>query len=183
MTDPTNDYTNPDYEAIGGDPVSERPPIPMPVTVQTEAERLGEPFPREDDRDYDFEVVRSGSAEFLRVVPIEPEPEKPIEIPGGFVARDYIMDPATDDLIRGTSLREDMVVLIGDHMMRDDPEQENPSPYQQQRMRENNRWCRITDLQFNARHSNEVASFIALYADGEKIGRTYGTMHFWLVKK
>lgn len=122
-----------------------------------------------------FEVIRDDTAG---------KPEFNLDmVPDGHVPRDYIMDPGTEDLIRGERLGDGMVVLIGDHMMREDPDQENLSPHQGVRLRENNRWCLVTDLRFTNRHDNSLVDFIGVYADGTKTGRRYSDSYLWLVKK
>ena len=103
-----------------------------------------------------------------------------ITVCNDFVPIDYMMDPATEDLFRGSDLQEGMVVLIEDHMVREDPSnlnKEGMSPYSIRRIQEASRWCMITELQLG-----NIMSFIGVYGDGTKMSRMYSDRYFWLVK-
>ena len=108
-----------------------------------------------------------------------------LNIPGDVVGVDYIMNPQTDDLIPGDRLEEGMVVLAEMNMLRGNPESEfdTGSAWGRHRIQETARWCKVTSLEFIHGHDNTLAKFIGLYGDGVKMSRTYGTGHYWIVKK
>lgn len=107
-----------------------------------------------------------------------------IEIPTGYVGLDYLMDPKTEDLIRGSGLENGMVVLS--EGMREDPTRHEegyrghykPGPYDRASLETTSQWCRVTEL----RVDNEVVSFVGVYPDGTKRSRKYHQHWFWLVK-
>lgn len=106
-------------------------------------------------------------------------------IPEGFVPLDFIMNPATDDLIFGYDLKEGMVVLLESLSAREDPkrlEDVNVHPYTKNRIFENARWCLVTRIT-TMRGAYDVHSFIGLYADGTKMSRTFNRSFAWIVKK
>lgn len=84
-------------------------------------------------------------------------------IPDEVCGDDYVMDPATVDLLPdGTYLREGMVVL-SDWSRWDG---------------KTNRWARVTHL----RRPGHLVSFIAVYADGTKTKRSYASDYAWFVR-
>lgn len=105
-----------------------------------------------------------------------------IIIPSAFVSAHYINDPETEDLIYGDKLKNGMIVLIGDNIMRGDPDREDLNPYEESKIRERNRWALVESLRPSGPYS-EIVNFIAVYADGTKIPRTYNQSHAWYVKK
>jgi hypothetical protein len=93
---------------------------------------------------------------------------------------DYLMDPSTDDLIRGDELKEGMVVLIEDVVVRNDPQKlgaDGTSTYDTLRIYETARWCLVTKL-----HLGQIISFVGVYGDGTKMSRSYNHSFFWFVK-
>lgn len=103
-----------------------------------------------------------------------------ITVYNDFVPIDYMMDPVTEDLIRGSDLKEGMVVLIEDPMVRDDPsdlDKEDLRPYTIRRIHEASRWCMVTKLE-----QGQILSFIGIYGDGTKMHRQYSDRYCWYVK-
>jgi len=106
-------------------------------------------------------------------------------IPKGFASKNFIMDPATDDMIYGSELEEGMIVLMGDSLIREDPAQffqtpeEERSEYTENRLRQSARWCRVTKL----RYHGHIVQFIGVYEDGTKVSRSYANSYAWYVKK
>lgn len=109
-----------------------------------------------------------------------------MNIPEGFIAKNWTMDPETEDLIPGSKLRNGLFVLIEDTTWggRLDAEafadEETRNPYEYQRLMTTQRWCEVSDLQ---RLSHEIIKFIGIYPDGTKISRTYNLSWCWYVKK
>jgi hypothetical protein len=101
-----------------------------------------------------------------------------------FVERHYMFDPETDDLIRGHQLVSGMRVLLESPDFRMD--MRNVEMFDQGQMRTalvENRWCMVTELQFNKSDEKyEKLSFIAVYDDGTKFSRRWGLDRFWYVK-
>lgn len=104
-----------------------------------------------------------------------------MEIPPGLVDQHYEMDPATDDLIsHGSQLRAGMIVLIEDNSLREDIDNwDEKNPKEVAEARRKNRWALVSEP-FT---ENRMVRFVAIYADGVKVFRTYGTEFAWLVKK
>jgi hypothetical protein len=106
-------------------------------------------------------------------------------IPKGFVAKNFDMDPETDDIIRGRYLQHGMIVLIEESIMRENPSKhvdDNPHDcdnYECQRIKETSQWCMVSDLS----RKGEITSFVGIYSDGVKRSRIYNESYFWLVKK
>lgn len=110
-----------------------------------------------------------------------------------FVDKFYEMDPQFEDLIpEGTQLRDGMIVLLEDSTLRSDPDA-LLSKYDEERMREVNRWCTVSELTVRRRfdrnemgdvidEASPLISFIAIYADGTKKKRTYDASYAWIVK-
>lgn len=111
------------------------------------------------------------------------------EMPNGvtvitdFEPMDFVMNPETEDLIRGDKLREGMIVLLEGCHMRQDPKnfETTDSAYTRQRCLETARWCTVTDIR-TSRNNRDVLSFIGLYADGTKFERMYNESYSWFVK-
>ena len=103
-----------------------------------------------------------------------------IRISRDFAPIDYVMDPAMEDLIRGSELEEGMVVLVEDHLVRGDPEDLKMVSLHKSNVRrifETSRWCMVTKLE-----QGNVMSFIGVYGDGTKIHRQYSDRYCWFVK-
>lgn len=100
-----------------------------------------------------------------------------------FVEKYYEMDPKTVDLLaNGSKLKNGMVVLIEDFMTREDPENqkhdsEDYRKYTYQRLLENNRWAKVSDL----RVKNGLVEFVATYIDGTKKHRRFAESYAWFV--
>lgn len=110
-------------------------------------------------------------------------------IPTETVPQYYVMNPATDDLLsRGDKLENGMIVLVEDSILRGNSNSTGiMREYEQRRALENNRWCEVTELEINHERydgrTNTTISFVAVYADGVKIKRTYGAGYAWLIRK
>lgn len=105
-----------------------------------------------------------------------------VHIDSTITGRFYTMNPATEDVIRGSKLEEGMVVLIEDSILKGDPERafkNDPSGFGTKRVLEVNRWCKVTDLEVE----NDIVSFIGLYHDGTKQERRYNQSYCWIVKR
>lgn len=111
-----------------------------------------------------------------------------------FVDKHFVMDPRFDDLLfDGTELREGMIVLIEDSLMRATvPVDEDSWDYD--RALECNRWCTVGRIKITPRYgrnemgdavgeSSPLVSFIAIYPDGTKRKRQYDASYSWIVKK
>lgn len=100
-----------------------------------------------------------------------------------YVDKFYEMDPETEDLIRGDELRNDMVVVIEDGMLRADTEHLR-SRYDSERARANNRWCTVSSIRRRyTGDDNAIVSFIGVYEDGVKKERSFSESYCWIVKK
>lgn len=102
-----------------------------------------------------------------------------VTISEAFVPIGYVMNPADEDLIRGENLRDGMVVLIEDILVRDAPDTlgEKSTPYAVTRVLAASRWCKVTQLK-----QGSIVSFVGVYGDGTKMSRAYSDRYFWLVK-
>lgn len=112
-------------------------------------------------------------------------------LPTDFVPLDFQMDPETDDLIRGSRLRNGMVVLVESLTSREDPsshiahemnDELECESYRCTRVLESSRWCVVTELLRSDHGYGGLTSFIALYADGTKRLRTYNESYAWFVR-
>lgn len=97
-----------------------------------------------------------------------------------YVDQYYQMDPNTDDLIRGSELRNGMRVLFEDPTTRllIDPKGELTNK-QRSVTDKWNRWCIVSDLRTEGRTSY----FIGLYDDGTKFTFARDLNNGWYVKK
>lgn len=113
-----------------------------------------------------------------------------------FVDKFYEMNVEDDELLStGDKLRNGMVVLLEDSMMRGDPNQDRElSGYDLERLREVNRWCVVSDIEVTRRwqeddmgrvigETSPLISFVATYPDGTKKKRRYDSSYAWFVKK
>lgn len=105
---------------------------------------------------------------------------------GLYVDKFYEMDPAFEDLIPGLELRDGMIVLLEDHMMRGDIAHRE-SPYDISRLKEINQWCEVSGVAVVQRGHDcgysPLVKFLGLYPDGVKRPRTYDASYYWIVKK
>jgi hypothetical protein len=101
---------------------------------------------------------------------------------GLYVERHYEMDPKFEDVIYGWDLRDGMVVLIEDALMRGDPARMH-EPHEGRRVRECNAWCRVEQLRATPGPQDPLVSFMGVYGDGVKRPRTYAASYAWIVKK
>lgn len=100
----------------------------------------------------------------------------------GFVGKFYPFNKDTEEVLaRGTHLRNGMVVLIEDEMLRGDLACAYSSAYDMNRILTANRWCTVTEVYINV--PSDVVEFVAVYEDGDKRKRMYGASYAWLVKK
>ncbi len=101
-------------------------------------------------------------------------------VPVAFVPLNYLNDPETEDLIFGDQLVEGMVVLIEGTLSRANPDHyQTTNPYDQHRIQETARWCRVITL----RRERDIITFIGEYGDGTKLKRSYNYCFTWYVKK
>jgi len=101
-------------------------------------------------------------------------------IPRGFVGRDYIMRPGFEDVVRGSKLKNGMVVLYEDPVFRRDPEERHEaSAMTLNHILMTSRWCEVTDF---VQMRPDLISFVGLYADGTKISRTCNRSLYFYVK-
>ena len=106
-------------------------------------------------------------------------------IPEGFVPLDYLMDPATEDVIPGSKLRDGMVVLLDDTLLRFDPDSLEKSQSKRDLVSayKTARWCRVTNLNTTPNnYTGTIRHFIGVYADGSKFSRQYNAHYNWFVK-
>lgn len=101
-----------------------------------------------------------------------------------FVSKYYEMNPETDELVpNGHGLKEGMVVLFDNCLLRNEPRNENtPKSLLEENIyktREKNRWCAVKDLEYEG----EQMSFIGVYEDGTTRRREFDVKEAWLVKK
>lgn len=112
-----------------------------------------------------------------------------VTIPSAFVPFTYLNDPETEDLVYGEELRDGMVVLVEDTIIRANPDHlETRSSYDRNRILETARWCKVTKLRFTPLYdqhgvSGKLVKFIAVYADGTQMSRKYNTEYSWYVKR
>src|SRR5690348_203673 len=99
-----------------------------------------------------------------------------------YVDRFYEMKPGFEDLRFGTDLRNGMIVLLADHLLRGDPERMNENGYEAQRVKTVNAWCTVSELNVIPRFGSPLIRFVGLYADGVKRIRTYDASYAWIVK-
>ena len=140
--------------------------------------------------------------EKLRGVDMTPEPENhdagpenyiPIVegIPPQFESQFYRMNRKTVDLlVNGSMLKDGMIVLIEDHLVRENLERafarndethQVVDQYALRRAEINNRWCRVSDVRTQGDHGQRQVIFVAEYADGTKVKRTYSVSYAWYV--
>lgn len=107
-----------------------------------------------------------------------------------FVDKFYRMDPEFEDLLpRGTDLRDGMIVLLEDSLLKADLDIMHRSKYEADHARETNQWCVVSDVEITTRvdeHGREMqplVSFVAIYPDGHKRKRAYAASYAWIVKR
>lgn len=102
------------------------------------------------------------------------------DIPAEICGKNFRMDPIVDDVIRGSELEENMVVLVESRDLRVRTSDEGSIVAQAIRPQvlDVDRWCVVTKL---AKNKN-VVSFVAVYCDGHKAYRTYSPETAWYVK-
>lgn len=99
-----------------------------------------------------------------------------------FVPVNYWMNPEIEDLIpSGLLLKDGMVVLVDEMMMRGDPFLIDDSPYALDKCLENNRWCTVTELEIKG-HTTKSVRFVAVYGDRTKRVRMLDVAWPWIVK-
>ncbi len=99
-----------------------------------------------------------------------------------FEPRHRIMVPEFEDLCYGTDLKNGMIVLIEDSLVKGDPEHID-SDYSKMRLMEANRWCEVTNFRIIPRvEDSPLIKFIGLYSDRTKLPRTYDASYCWIMK-
>jgi hypothetical protein len=108
-----------------------------------------------------------------------------VTIPSAFVPLAYLNDPETEELVYGDALRDGMVVLLEETILRANPDNlETRNGYEYLRILETARWCMVTNVRFSpAERSGRIVKFIGVYADGTKSSRSYHTDYTWYVKR
>jgi hypothetical protein len=104
-----------------------------------------------------------------------------MNIPGQFITVDYLLDPATENILfTGDELKEGMVVLIEGtiHRSYNGEPLPNLTPHQRRDILTCARWCKIETLAVRGGY----ARFIGIYADGSKCVRVYPSYESWIVK-
>jgi hypothetical protein len=91
------------------------------------------------------------------------------------------MQPEFEDLVYGTDLRDGMIVLVEDEMMRGDPSRSSDTAL----VLSSNRWCTVSRLQVIDRGFGQspLVKFIGVYGDGMKRSRTYDSGYGWIIKR
>lgn len=98
-----------------------------------------------------------------------------------FVPWLYQMNPNTEDLIGGAGLKNGMVVLIAEPVLRETLNDKGEySEMKLDNLRTRNRWCTVEDVKVTDRGH---VIFTAIYEDGTKKQRTYSVDWKWYVKK
>jgi len=101
------------------------------------------------------------------------------DIPSRRVKKFYEMNPKKETLKLTDQLQLGDVVLIADKIMRgDDDLRENGNPYDIDRTRTNNYWCRIKEI----RREEDQILFVGVYANGIERVRRYHKTFGWLVR-
>lgn len=100
----------------------------------------------------------------------------------GFVPKDYVVDQATEKVLRGSQLQNGMMVLILSSNVREDLQSRYGSPHIVDRARVTNRWCEVTDLRIDRSKPNPLLMFIGVYNDGSVASRQYSLAYDWIVK-
>lgn len=97
-----------------------------------------------------------------------------------YVDQYYVMNPETDDLIRGDKLKNGMRVLLESSISRHpiDPKGKY-TPEQLVSLDKWNRWCVVSDLRIGSRQTY----FIGIYDDGTKFTFGRDLVNGWYVKK
>lgn len=103
-----------------------------------------------------------------------------VVVPECFVPIAYLTDPDTEYLVWGDELQDGMVVVLdGQSIVRENPDNLDRDAYTRSRVLESARWCRVTKL----RRRGHCVSFIGVYGDGSQAARTYAADYAWIVKK
>lgn len=99
-----------------------------------------------------------------------------------YVDQHYVAQSEFEDILFGEDLRDGMIVLIEDSLMRADLGHLS-SHYDRARAEECNRWCEVSRLRFVANPQSPMVRFVGQYPDGTMRVRTYGASHAWIVKR
>lgn len=101
-------------------------------------------------------------------------------IPTVICGRNFRMNPDFDDVIRGSELQENMVILIEDRNSRPRTSEEGSISAQANmaRILDMNRWCIVTRLVKN----DSQVSFVGVYCDGNKAFHICEPNTAWYVK-
>jgi hypothetical protein len=96
---------------------------------------------------------------------------------------DYRMNPAEDVILFGEDIREGMVVLIEDRVMRHSYSGGEEEQLRKQRFRKVTRLRREPIAPAEGYESGALLTFIGEWVDGYQEIHRYNVSHGWLVKK
>jgi hypothetical protein len=99
-----------------------------------------------------------------------------------YVDKFYVAQSEFEDIVFGRDLRDGMIVLLEDDILRADPGNLR-SGYDRARADEINRWCEVTRLEVIAHPTTPLIRFVGCYPDGSMRVRTYGASYAWIVKR
>lgn len=106
-------------------------------------------------------------------------------IPAGYAEARHKLDPETEVLLRVEDLKEGMVVLIESMGIHEDPEKAldpNCSPYVLRHLEVYQTWRRVTEMKRSPRYEG-IFSWVGVDANNFGSSQTYGSGHFFFVKK
>lgn len=84
-------------------------------------------------------------------------------------AKSYVAHESTDDIMKGKDLRDGMIVLIEDPVMRYSAGA--------------GEWCEVTRLEVIPTRDWPMVKFVGRYADGTMRVRSYAASYEWIVKR
>lgn len=114
---------------------------------------------------------------------------KTVDIPSDYVPRNWLPSISDTVVLSGELLKEGMVVLIMDSLLREDPPKAfeetdaepryQPSDHSIRRAKTTSRWA----LVLNPQVRNDCVYFTAVYADGSMASRRYNVDYTWAAQK
>lgn len=115
-----------------------------------------------------------------------------IDIPSDYVAHTFAPILGQHLFLTGDKLKEGMIVVLGDKLLREDPGKLSPeypsrkhgfipSEHDRARIETSARWALVTDLRIV--DGGRVVKFTAVYADGTMRERNYSIDYKWAVRK
>jgi hypothetical protein len=99
-----------------------------------------------------------------------------------YVDKFYVAQSEFEDIVFGKNLRDGMIVLLEDTLLRADIDSIR-SNYDQARADEVNRWCEVTRLETIPTGYGSLVSFVGVYPDGTQRVRRYSADYAWIVKR